>query len=180
MKGQVTKGILQSFAGDAMNNYFKGLFGAAGKAGRAATQGALNYGAGILAPGVAQSQLPKFFRSSSQSALPQLGYYGGQAALAGGVLAAVNSLDQQSEYSLPMNSGTGNKDMNNFLMNQLLQNQKFMHEMALVQARAESRIPGAQYPGSLNTGMNDRAFEKSILDEVGVFGRGLYGTGLRA
>ena len=65
-------------------------------------------------------------------------------------------------------------------MNQQLQNQKFMHEMALVQARAESRIPGAQYPGSLYTGMNDRAFEKSILDEVGVFGRGLYGTGLRA
>ena len=26
----------------------------------------------------------------------------------------------------------------------------------------------------------DRSFEKSILDEVGIFGRGLYGTGLRA
>ena len=180
MKGQVAKGIMQSFAGDAMNNYFKGLFGAAGKAGKAATQGALNYGAGVLAPGATTSQIPNLFRAGANSALPQLGYYGGQAALAGGVLAAVNSLDQQSEYSQPMNSGTGNKDMNNFLMNQQLQNQKFMHDMALVQARAESRIPGAQYPGSLNSGMNDRAFEKSILDEVGVFGRGLYGTGLRA
>ena len=34
-------------------------------------------------------------------------------------------------------------------MSQQLQNQKFMHDMALIQARAESRIPGAQYPGSL-------------------------------
>ena len=55
-----------------------------------------------------------------------------------------------------------------------------MHDMALVQARAESRIPGAQYPGSLYGMTGDRSFEKSILDEVGIFGRGLYGTGLRA
>ena len=55
-----------------------------------------------------------------------------------------------------------------------------MHDMALVQARAESRIPGAQYAGSLNPLGSERAFEKSILDEVGVFGRGIYGTGLRA
>jgi len=27
---------------------------------------------------------------------------------------------------------------------------------------------------------SDRAFEKSLLDEVGVFGRSIYGTGLRA
>ena len=180
MKTQVAKKIIGQFAGDAMQGYFKGLFGTAGRVGKAATQGALNYGRSVIAPGATTSQIPKLLRAGANSPLPQLGYYGGQAALAGGVLAAVNSLDQQSEYSQPMNSGTGNKDMNNFLMNQQLQNQKFMHEMALVQARAESRIPGAQYPGSLNTGMNDRAFEKSILDEVGVFGRGLYGTGLRA
>ena len=41
-KTQVAKGIVQSLAGDAMTGYFKGLFGAAGKAGKAATQGALN------------------------------------------------------------------------------------------------------------------------------------------
>ena len=82
MKTQVAKKIIGQFAGDAMQGYFKGLFGAAGKAGKAATQGALNYGAGVLAPGVAQKELPKLFRSSAQSALPQLGYYGGQVALA--------------------------------------------------------------------------------------------------
>ena len=74
----------------------------------------------------------------------------------------------------------GNAEIQAFLNQQQLQNQKFMHDMALVQARAESRIPGAQYPGSLYAGVGDRSFEKSILDEVGVFGRGLYGTGLRA
>jgi hypothetical protein len=79
-----------------------------------------------------------------------------------------------------MRSGVGTAEMQNFLMSQQLQNQKFAHDMALVQARAESRIPGAQYPGSLYGGVGDRSFEKSILDEVGIFGRGLYGTGLRA
>ena len=136
----------------------------------------------------------KFFRAGANSPLPQLGYYGGQAALAGGVLAAVNSLDQQSEYSQPMNSGTGNKDMNNFLMNQQLQNQKFMHEMALVQARAESRIPGAQYPGSLynmtqrSDVLRDAAEAERLYTDAGEItnrevqgiGRMIYGTGLRA
>ena len=79
-----------------------------------------------------------------------------------------------------MSGGTGDRSMDNFIMSQQLQNQKFMHDMALVQARAESRIPGAQYAGSLNPLGSERAFEKSILDEVGVFGRGIYGTGLRA
>ena len=183
-KTQVAKGIVQSLAGDAMTGYFKGLFGAAGKAGKAATQGALNYGAGILAPGVAQSQLPKLFRSSAQSALPQLGYYGGQAALAGGIFAAATSMDQQSNYSQPMSNGTGNSEMDKFLMQQKLQNQKFEHDMALVQARAESRIPGAQYGGSL---LDQAMAEKQITDageitnrEVQGIGRMIYGTGLRA
>ena len=176
MKTQVAKGILQSFAGDAMTNYFKGVVGAAGKVGKAATQGALNYGAGVLAPGVAQKELPKLFRSSAQSALPQLGYYGGQAALAGGILAAANAMDQQSEHSQPMSGGTGDRGMDNFIMSQQLQNQKFMHDMALVQARAESRIPGAQYPGSLQ---EQQAFSQGILNETGAIGRMTLGTGVR-
>ena len=167
-------------AGDAMNGYFKGVFDAAGRAGKAATQGALNYGRGVLAPGATTSQIPKLFRAGASSPLPQLGYYGGQAALAGGIAAAVTSFDQQSAYTQPMSGRTGNSEMDKFLMQQQLQNQKFAHDMALVQARAESRIPGAQYGGSLNPMASDRAFEKSLLDEVGIFGRSLYGTGLRA
>ena len=182
-KTGLAKGLIGRLAGDAMTGYFKGLFGAAGQAGKAATQGALNYGAGVLAPGVAQSQLPKLFRSSAQSALPRLGYYGGQAALAGGMFAAAQAADQQSEHSQPMPPGSGDKGLDTFLMNQQLQNQKFMNDMALIQARAESRIPGAQYAGSL---LDAARAEKEITDageitnrEVQGIARSIYGTGTR-
>ena len=176
MKTQVAKKIIGQMAGDQMTGYFKGLAEAAGKVGKTATQGALNYGRGLLAPGATTSQIPKLFRAGANSPLPQLGYYGGQAALAGGVLAAVNSMDQQSEYSQPMPSGIGNRDMANFMYSQQLQNQKFMHDMALVQMRAESRIPGAQYPGSLQ---EQQAFSQGVLNEVGAIGRMTLGTGVR-
>ena len=176
MKSQVAKGILKSFAGDQMQDYFKGVFGAAGKVGKTATQGALNYGRGVLAPTATTSQIPKLFRAGANSPLPQFGYYAGQGALAGGVLAALNSMDQQSEHSQPMSVGTGDRNMDNFLMSQQLQNQKFMHDMALVQARAESRIPGAQYPGSLQ---EQQAFSQGVLNEVGAIGRMTLGTGVR-
>ena len=176
MKSQVAKGILKSFAGDQMQDYFKGVFGAAGKVGKTATQGALNYGRGVLAPTATTSQIPKLFRAGANSPLPQFGYYAGQGALAGGVLAALNSMDQQSEHSQPMSVGTGDRNMDNFLMSQQLQNQKFMHDMALVQARAESRIPGAQYPGSLQ---EQQAFSQGVLNEVGAIGRMTLGSGVR-
>ena len=62
---------------------------------------------------------------------------------------------------------------------------KFMHDMALVQQRAESRIPGAQYDGSL---LRDAAAAEKMYTEAGEFtnrevlgvARSLYGTGLRA
>ena len=80
--------------------------------------------------------------------------------------------------------GTGDRGMDNFLMSQQLQNQKFMHDMMLVQARAESRIPGAQYGGSL---LDQARAEREITDageitnrEVQGIGRMIYGTGLRA
>ena len=193
-KTQAAKGILQSFAGDAMTGYFKGIFGAAGRAGKAATQGALNYGRGVLAPEATTSQIPKLLRAGANSPLPQLGYYGGQAALAGGIAAAVASMDQQSNYSQPMSGGTGNAEMDKFVMQQQLQNQKFMHDMALVQARAESRIPGAQYPGSLynmtqrSDVLRDAAEAERLYTDAGEItnrevqgiGRMIYGSGLRA
>ena len=176
MKTQVAKKIIGQFAGDQMTGYFKGLADAAGKGGKTATQGALNYGRGLLAPGATTSQIPKLFRAGANSPLPQLGYYVGQGALAAGMVGAVNSMDQQSEHSQPMSGGTGDRSMDNFLMSQQLQNQKFMHDMALVQARAESRIPGAQYPGSLQ---EQQAFSQGVLNEVGAIGRMTLGTGVR-
>ena len=194
MKTQVAKKIIGQFAGDQMTGYFKGLADAAGKVGKTATQGAFNYGRGVLAPGATTSQIPKLFRAGANSPLPQLGYYGGQAALAGGIFAAATSMDQQSNYSQPMSNGTGNSEMDKFLMQQKLQNQKFEHDMALVQARAESRIPGAQYPGSLfnmtqrSDILRDAAEAERLYTDAGEItnrevqgiGRMIYGTGLRA
>ena len=176
MKTQVAKKIIGQFAGDQMTGYFKGLADAAGKVGKTATQGALNYGRGVLAPTATTSQIPKLFRACANSPLPQLGYYVGQGALVAGMGSALSSMDQQSEHSQPMSYGTGDRNMDNFLMSQQLQNQKFMHDMALVQARAESRIPGAQYPGSLQ---EQQAFSQGVLNEVGAIGRMTLGTGVR-
>ena len=200
MKTQVAKKIIGQFAGDAMQGYFKGLFGTAGRVGKAATQGALNYGRSVLAPGATTSQIPKLLRAGANSRLPQLGYYGGQAALLGGIFAAANAMDQQSEHSQPMPGGTGNAEMDKFIMQQ-----KFDHEMRLTYAREEARIPGKQldtqaamYKGGSGTGATgfnmrsdlrrDAAEAERLYTDAGeitnreVLGiaRSLYGTGLRA
>ena len=168
-------------AGQQLGKYFDTLSGTVGKLASAGTQGALRAGTDKFMAGVAQKDLPKILRSSATSMLPRAADAAGQLGVAGlGAFALDRVFDQQSAHTQPMPKGVGNKDMANFLYSQQLQNQKFMHDMALVQARAESRIPGAQYAGSLNPLGAERAFEKSILDEVGVFGRGIYGTGLRA
>ena len=168
-------------AGQQLGKYFDTLSGTVGKLASAGTQAALRAGTDKFMAGVAQKELPKILRSSATSMLPKAADASGQLGIAGlGAFALDRAFDQQSAHTQPMSKGTGNKEMDNFLMSQALQNQKFMHDMALVQARAESRIPGAQYPGSLYGMSGDRAFEKSLLDEVGVFGRGIYGTGLRA
>ena len=164
-------------AGQQLGKYFDTVSGAVGKLASAGTQSALRAGTDKFMGGVAQKELPKLFRSSAQSALPKLGYCGGQGALVGGVYAAANAMDQQSEHSQPMSGGSGDRGMDNFIMSQQLQNQKFMHDMALVQARAESRTPGAQYGNSLQ---EQQAFSRGVLDEVGGIGRYLLGTGLRA
>ena len=169
-------------AGQQLGKYFDTLSGTVGKLASAGTQAALRAGTDKFMAGVAQNELPKILRSSATSMLPKAADAAGQLGVAGlGAFALDRVFDQQSEHTQPMSKGSsGSSDVDKFLMSQELQNQKFMHDMALVQARAESRIPGAQYPGSLYGTVGDRSFEKSILDEVGVFGRGLYGTGLRA
>ena len=182
MQGKLAKRFLRT-AGGALGSYLDDAFRLGGNVGADLATTALKAGKAKFAPqlvGKTGSEVPMLLREGAKSAVPTAGRLLGQGAVLGTGLAAAGMLDQQSEYSQPMTSGLGNAEMQSFLMNQQLQNQKFMHDMALVQARAESRIPGAQYPGSLYGQMGDRSFEKSILDEVGIFGRGLYGTGLRA
>ena len=94
------------------------------------------------------------------------------------------AFDQQSAHSQPMSGGTGNKGMDNFLMSQQLQNQKFMNDMMLIQARAEARTPGSQFGSAM---LDLAKAEKEITDageitnrEVQGIGRMIYGTGLRA
>ena len=182
MKQQLAKQFLRT-AGTALGSYLDDAFRLGGNVGQNLATSALKAGKAKFAPqlvGKTGSEVPTLLREGAKSAVPTAGRLLGQGAVLGTGLAAAGMLDQQSEYSQPMSSGVGTADLQNFMMSQQLQNQKFMHDMALVQARAESRIPGAQYPGSLYGMSGDRAFEKSLLDEVGVFGRGIYGTGLRA
>ena len=169
-------------AGSQLGGYLDDALALGGRIGQEAATVGLQAAKAKFAPGMAATgkEVPAFLKESSRAIVPTAGKLLGQTAVVSTGLAAANMFDQQSQYSQPMTSGVGNAEMQNFLMNQQLQNQKFMHDLMLVKNRAESRVPGAQYPGSLYGGMDDRSFEKSILDEVGVFGRGLYGTGLRA
>ena len=182
MKGQLAKTFLRT-AGTALGSYLDDAFRLGGNVGQNLATSALKAGKAKFAPqlvGKTGSEVPMLLREGAKSAVPTAGRLLGQGTVLGTGLAAAGMLDQQSEYSQPMSSGVGTADLQKFMMSQQLQNQKFMHDMALIQNRAESRIPGAQYPGSLYGMTGDRSFEKSILDEVGIFGRGLYGTGLRA
>jgi len=172
-------------AGQQLGKYFDTLSGTVGKLASAGTQAGLRAGTDKFMAGVAQNELPKILRSSATSMLPKAADAAAQLGVAGlGAFALDRAFDQQSQYSQPMSSGAGTADMQKFLMSQELQNQKFMHDMALVQARAESRIPGAQYPGSLR----DAAEAERLYTDAGEItnrevqgiGRMIYGTGLRA
>ena len=178
---QLAKNFLRT-AGTSLGSYLDDAFRLGGDVGQDLATTALRKGKAKFAPsmGAYGKEVPMLLREGSKQAIPKAGRLLGQGAVFGTGLAVAGMLDQQSEYSQSMTSQLGNAEMQAFLNQQQLQNQKFMHDMALVQARAESRIPGAQYSGSLYGTVGDRSFEKSILDEVGVFGRGLYGTGLRA
>ena len=177
------KKALLRLAGSQLGGFLDEALRIGGNVGQDLATSALRAGKAKFAPqmvGAATSEVPRVLREGSKSVIPSAGRLLGKGAVVGTGLAAAGMLDQQSEYSQPMSSGVGTADLQKFMMSQQLQNQKFMHDMALIQNRAESRIPGAQYPGSLYGMTGDRSFEKSILDEVGIFGRGLYGTGLRA
>ena len=183
-------------AGQQLGKYFDTLSGAVGKLASAGTQAGLRAGTDKFMAGVAQKELPKILRSSATSMLPRAADAAGQLGVAGlGAFALDRVFDQQSEHTQPIKKGSsGSSEVDKFLMSQELQNQKFMHDMALVQARAESRIPGAQYPGSLynmtqrSDVLRDAAEAERLYTDAGEItnrevqgiGRMIYGTGLRA
>ena len=186
MAGTLGKRFLRT-AGTMLGSYLDDAFRLGGNVGQNLATSALQAGKAKFAPqlvGKTGKEVPVLLREGAKSAIPTAGRLLGQGTVLGTGLLAAGILDQQSQYSQPMTSDLGNAQMQNFLMSQQLQNQKFAHDLALVQARAESRIPGAQYPGSL---YDMARAEKEITDageitnrEVQGIGRMIYGTGLRA
>tara|TARA_S200000501_G_scaffold363566_1_gene394625 strand:- start:1119 stop:1709 length:591 start_codon:yes stop_codon:yes gene_type:complete len=196
MQRQLAKTFLRT-AGTALGSYLDDALRLGGNVGQNLATTALKAGKAKFAPqlvGKTGSEVPMLLREGAKSSIPTAGRLIGQGAVIGTGLAAAGIMDQQSEYSQPMSGNTGNSEMDKFMMQQQLQNQKFQHDMQLVQARAESRIPGAQYPGSLmnmtqrSDVLRDRAEAERLYTDAGeitnreVLGiaRSLYGTGLRA
>ena len=176
--GTAAKTAAKMMAGQQLGKYFDNISSAVGQVANLGSRALLQKGTDTFAKGVAQQNLPKILRSSATSTIPKAVEGAARIGVAGlGLYGTDMIFDQQSQHSQPMSGGTGDRGMDNFIMSQQLQNQKFMHDMALVQARAESRTPGAQYGGSLQ---EQQAFSRGVLDEVGGIGRYLLGTGLRA
>ena len=179
--GTVTRGFIK-MAGSTLGGFLDDALKIGGKVGQAGATAALDYGKGKFAPqlaGKVGKEVPELLRSSPTSTIPKAGKLLGQGAVLGGLFGLSTLADQQSEHTQPMSRG-----MDNFTQSQILQNQKFMHDMALVQARQESRIPGAQFAGSLT----DVAKAEQLMTEAGEvtnrevkdIARMIYGTGLRA
>ena len=179
--GPVVKKLLRT-AGSQLGGYLDKALKMGGDVGQAVATEGLNLGIQAFAPkmaGMANKDRSKFLRTSPQSFVPQAGRLIGQGATIGAAFALGNLADQQTTNTQPMEGG-----MEDFLQSQALQNQKFMHEMALIQNRAESRTPGAQFGGSL---YDMARAEKELTDageitnrEVLGVARSIYGTGFRA
>jgi len=172
-------------AGQQLGKFFDIVSGNVGKLATQATQAGVGKVADTFYKGVAQENLPKVLRSSATSILPRTAGAAAQLGVAGlGAYGLDMAFDQQSQHTQPMSGGTGNRGMDNFLMSQQLQNQKFMNDMMLIQARAEARTPGSQFGSAM---LDLAKAEKEITDageitnrEVQGIGRMIYGTGLRA
>jgi len=195
MKSVAAKQLGKMMAGQNLGKFFDTISTNVGRIAKSGSQAALKTGTDVFMPGIAQNQLPAILRSSASSIIPQTVQAAAQLGVAGlGAYGLDKVFDQQSAYTQPMKGGTGNKGMDQFLASQELQNQKFQNDMMLIQARAESRIPGAQYPGSLlnmtqkSDVLRDAAEAERIYTDAGEItnrevqsiGRMIYGTGLRA
>ena len=174
-------------AGTALKSYLDDALRIGGNIGQEAATAALRAGKARFAPdlvGKVGKEVHKLLREGSRADIPTAGRRLGQAGVLGLGLAASGMIDQQSDYSQPMSNSVGNAEIDRFLMKQALQQQQFQHNLALEQARAEARIPGAQYGGSLL----DYARAEQALVEAGEvtnreakdIARSIYGTGLRA
>ena len=181
------KKALLRLAGSQLGGFLDDALRIGGNVGQDLATSALRAGKAKFAPqmvGAATSEVPRVLREGSKSVIPTAGRLLGKGAVVGTGLAAAGMLDQQSEYSQPMSNSVGNKEYDQFLQKAALQEQQFRHSLALEQARAEARTPGAQFGGSL---LDAARAEKELVQagevtnqEVMGAARMLYGTGLRA
>tara|TARA_A100000172_G_C2984383_1_gene90534 strand:- start:55 stop:621 length:567 start_codon:yes stop_codon:yes gene_type:complete len=178
-------------AGSALQKYFATLLGTTGRAGREATSQVLKTATNTFAPGVTQKALNPFLRAGAQNITPQLGGVAAQTFVVGAGLSGTTSaidkmFDQQSQYSQPIKKGTtGDRGMDDFLLRQQLQNQKFQLDMQLVQAKANAVVPKNQ-PNSAESMLRLAEAEKIMTEageltnkEVQGIARSIYGTGTR-
>ena len=179
-------------AGSTLQKYFSNLLGVTGRAGREATSQILKAGTDAFAPNVAQKALNPFLRSSATSITPQLGGAAAQtfvvgAGLSGATSAVDKMFDQQSQHTQPIKKGTsGDMGMDQFLLQQQLQNQKFQLDMALIQAKNAALVPRNQ-PQSAESILRLAEAEKTMTEageltnkEVQGIARMIFGTGFRA
>ena len=179
MKGAAAKQLGKMMAGQNLGKFFDTFSSNIGKIAGQGTAAAVKAGTDAFMPGIAQKELPAILRSSATSLLPQTATAASQLGVAAlGAYGLDRAFDQQSVHSQPMSGGTGDRSLDNFIMSQQLQNQKFIHDMALVQARGQARTPGYQPQGQ--GGLGAMGFEKSLLDDVRDFSRMTLGTGFRA
>ena len=181
------KKALLRLAGSQLGGFLDEALRIGGNVGQDLATAGLRAGKAKFAPqmvGATTNEVPRVLREGSKSVIPTAGRLLGKGAVVGTGLAAAGMLDQQSEYSQPMSNSVGNKEYDQFLQKAALQEQQFRHSLALEQARAEARIPGAQYGGSLlDAARAERemveAGEATNREALGV-ARSIYGTGLRA
>ena len=191
VQGAVAGKVAEKMAGSALKKYFANLMAQTGRAGRTATSEILRAGTDKFIPGVTQKALNPFLRSGAQNITPQLGGVAAQTAVIGagfgGITSSVDKIfDQQSQHSQPIKQGTtGDRSMDQFLLQQQLQNQKFQLDMQLVQAKANAMIPKNQ-PNSANDLLRLAEAEKVMTEagevtnkEVQAIARSIYGTGTR-
>ena len=191
VQGLAAGKVTEKIAGSALKKYFANLMAQTGRAGRTATSEILRAGTDKFIPGVTQKALNPFLRSGAQNITPQLGGLAAQTAVIGagfgGITSSVDKIfDQQSQHSQPIKQGTtGDRSMDQFLLQQQLQNQKFQLDMQLIQAKANASIPKNQ-PNSSNDLLRLAEAEKVMTEageitnkEVQAIARSIYGTGTR-
>ena len=184
--------IAEKMAGSALKKYFANLMAQTGRAGRTATSEILRAGTDKFIPGVTQKALNPFLRSGAQNITPQLGGLAAQTGVIGAGLSGITGsidkmFDQQSQHTQPIKKGrSGDMAMDQFLLQQQLQNQKFQLDMALIQAKNAALVPRNQ-PQSAESILRLAEAEKTMTEageltnkEVQGIARMIFGTGFRA